>query len=277
VRALRAEGVDVGSVQRGGERIGIYFVETGASQRPSSVVYDRAHSALSELEAEGIPWNDVLSGASWFHTSGITPALGKGAAASTKAALATARKSGARVSFDINFRRKLGSEEEAARLLRPLMQYVQVLIANEHHLTSILGIPREHVDDANSRRQGDVLRTMAERVVAEHGVEQVAITQRENLSASANGWSAVLYDAASKTLHRGPRYLVQLVDRIGGGDAFAAGLIFAQMAGRSAEQALRFAIAAGALKLTVVGDFNRVSAEEVDRLVAGEEGGRVSR
>ncbi|MCL2725314.1 MAG: sugar kinase [Polyangiaceae bacterium] len=283
VRALRAEAVNVDSIRRKGERIGIYFAESGASQRPSFVVYDRAHSALSELELSSIPldldvaWEDELRGASWFHTSGITPALSKDLADFTGIALATARKCGARVSFDINYRSKLWTEEEARQVLRPLMQHVNVLIANEEHLLTLLGMPIERSPEPTAHVPEEVVRDAAARVVAEYGIEQVAITLRESLSASENGWSALLYDAQTKTLHRGPKYFVTLVDRIGGGDAFAAGLIFAILDGRSPEDALRFAIAAGALKLTIVGDFNHVSVEEVERMAAGDASGRMRR
>jgi 2-dehydro-3-deoxygluconokinase len=277
VRALRAEGVDVDSVQRGGERLGIYFAERGAGQRPSLVVYDRAHSALSELDPERVPWTDTLRGASWFHTTGITPALGRRLADCTKTALATARKSGIKVSFDINYRHKLWTEEEASRVLRPLMQHVDVLIANEQHLSTILGVQAERPRESTVHSPVEVLRDAAERVVSEYGIGQVAITLRESLSASENGWSALLYDAKTGSLHRGPRYVVTLIDRIGGGDAFAAGLVFCLLDGRSHEEALRFAIAAGALKQTIIGDFTHVSVEEVERLAAGDASGRVRR
>jgi 2-dehydro-3-deoxygluconokinase len=276
IRAYRAEGVNVDFVSRGGERIGIYFVETGASQRPSLVVYDRAHSAMTELEADAVPWSDVFRGADWFHTSGIVPALGPRAAECTRVALAAARKAGARVSFDLNYRSTLWSEEEAGRVIKPLIQHVQVLIANEQHLTRVLGIPIDRTDEI-SIPHVEALRAGAERVAAEYGIEQVMITLRESLSASENASSAVLYDAASKTLYRGPRYVVRLVDRIGGGDALAAGLIFSILDGRSPAESLRFAIAAGALKQTIVGDFNRVSVAEVECLAAGDESGRVRR
>ncbi len=277
IRALRAEGVDVQSVQRGGERLGLYFTETGTSQRPSLVVYDRAHSGFSELEPERIPWYDVLRGARWFHTTGIAPALGTGVAECTREALVAARASGARVSFDVNYRSKLWSEVDARRVIRPLLEHVHVLIANEEHLTHLLGASPANSEGTSTQGRLESLRTAAERVASEHGIEQVAITLRESRTANTNAWSALLYDSASKTLHRGPRYVIHLVERIGGGDAFAAGLIFGLLDGRSPEAALDFAIAAGALKLTVVGDFNRVSVEEVERLVAGEDASRMHR
>jgi 2-dehydro-3-deoxygluconokinase len=277
VRALRAEAVNVDFVQRGGQRMGIYFAETGASQRASQVIYDRAHSAVSELDASAIRWKDVLRGASWFHTTGITPALGSGVAACTRDALVAAREAGARVSLDLNYRRKLWSEDVAQQVMRPLLRHVQLLIANEEDLQTVLGVSIAGTDVTRGRLDVEAYRAAAEQVDAEHGLEQVAITLRESLSASENGWSALLYDRASRTLHRGPRYLLRLVDRIGGGDSFAAGLIFAVLDGKPLDAALRFAVAASALKQTIPGDFNRVSVEEVERLVAGDESGRVSR
>jgi 2-dehydro-3-deoxygluconokinase len=276
IRALRAEGVDVSAIRRGGERLGLYFTETGASQRPSCVVYDRASSAFSELAPDDVSWPDVLRDASWFHTTGITPAIGESLVECTRAALAAAHRAGARVSFDVNYRSKLWTEEEARRVILPLLRHVHVLIANEGHLTRVLGLAQQ---GGNETAHPDLrrLRDAAARAVSEHGVELVAITVRESLSASENGWSALLYDGATGTMYRGPRYVVQLVDRIGGGDAFAAGLVHSLLEGRSPDDALRFAIAAGALKLTVVGDFNRVSVEEIERLAAGHEDGRVRR
>ena len=277
VRALAAEGVAVDFIERGGQRVGIYFAETGASQRPSLVVYDRAHSAVSELDPSAIRWSEVLRGAAWFHTTGITPALGPGPAACTRSALASAREVRATVSIDLNYRRKLWSEAEAQRIMRPLMSDVQLVIANEEDLQSVLGVPIAHTDVTKGRLDAEAYRAAAERVVGEYGVVRVAITLRESLSASDNGWSALLYDGPSKTLYRAPRYVLRLVDRIGGGDSFAAGLIFALLDGRSPEAALRFAVAASALKQTIPGDFNRVSVAEVERLAAGDESGRVQR
>jgi 2-dehydro-3-deoxygluconokinase len=277
VRTLRGEGVNVDWVQRGGERVGIYFAETGASQRASLVVYDRARSAVSEIEAGSVRWPELLRGAAWFHTSGITPALGPGPAECTRVALSAARQAGATVSVDLNYRRKLWTEADAQRVMQPLMREVDLVIANEEDLQTVLGISIAHADVTKGRFDAQAYGAAAVRVVAEYGVKQVAMTLRESISASENGWSALLYDAATKQLHRGPRYLVRLVDRIGGGDSFAAGLIYAFLDGQSTERALSFAIAASALKQTIPGDFNRVSVAEVQRLVAGDESGRVQR
>jgi 2-dehydro-3-deoxygluconokinase len=277
LRALRAEGVAVEAVQRGGSRMGIYFAEAGASQRPWMVVYDRAHSAMGELDPSSLRWPELMRGAAWFHTSGITPALGPGPAECTRRALKAARELGMTVSLDFNYRRTLWSEAEAKEVLRLLARGVDLLIAGEEDLRTMLGIAIARGAFDAGRVDLRACETAAEHVVAEYGVRQVAITLRESLSAGDNGYSALLYDGPSKTLHRGPRYVVHVVDRIGGGDAFVAGLVFAQLDGRPLDQALRFAVAAGALKLTIPGDFNRVSVAEVERLAAGDEGGRVRR
>ena len=277
LRALRAEGVHADHVARGGSRLGIYFAETGASQRASTVVYDRARSAIAEAQPGSFDWTSILEGASWFHCTGITPALGAGPAACTGEALEAAAKAGARVSVDLNYRAKLWSRASAQETMRPLMRYVDLVIANEEDLQAVLGIevPRSDVTAGVLDVAG--YRTAAERVVAEFGVTQVAVTLRESRSASENAWSGVLFDAASGEFHQGQRYLVHLVDRIGGGDSFAAGLIFGLATGRDPAAALRFAIAASALKQTIPGDFNRVSAPEVERLAGGDASGRVQR
>jgi 2-dehydro-3-deoxygluconokinase len=277
IRALRAEGVDTAHVVRSGDRVGIYFAETGASQRASTVVYDRAHSAISELAADAVDWRAVMSGAAWFHVTGITPALGGQAAAATAAAIAAAKQAGARVSVDLNFRKKLWSEAKAQAAMKPLMKDVDVVIANEEDLQSVLGVAVEGTDVTGGTLDVSGYRAAAERVTREFGPPIVAVTLRESVSASDNGWSAVLWDGAHGALHQSQRYMVRLVDRIGGGDSFAAGLIYSLVTGRSLDDALRFAVAAGALKQTIPGDYNRVSAAEVDALARGDASGRVQR
>lgn len=277
IRALRAEGVNVEHVLRGGSRLGIYFAETGASQRPSTVVYDRAASAISELAPGSVPWHDVLDGAVWFHTTGITPALGPSVAACVGEALEAARRAGVRTSVDLNYRRKLWSERDAQQTMRALLPLVDVVVGNEEDLQSVLGIEVRHTDVTRGVLDASAYREAAERVAAEFGAAQVAVTLRESLSASDNAWSAVLFDARSQAFHQSQRYTVRLVDRIGGGDSFAAGLIFGLVTGRDAGSALRFAVAASALKQTIPGDFNHVSLEEVERLAAGDASGRVQR
>lgn len=277
LKVLRAEGVSVDHVQRGGDRLGIYFAETGASQRASTVVYDRAHSAISELGAGAVPWHTVLDGAAWFHCTGITPALSDAAAACTREALEAAKQSGATISIDLNFRSKLWTAVKAQQVMRPMVLQADVVIANEEDLQSVLGIPVEHADVAGGVLHANAYRAAAVRVASEFGVQRVAVTLRESLSASDNGWSAVLYDAPTSSFLQSQRYNVRVVDRIGGGDSFAAGLIHGFLSGRDLEATLKFAVAASALKQTIPGDFNQVSVAEVERLVAGDASGRVQR
>ena len=277
VRALRAEGVRTDFVQRGGSRLGIYFAETGASQRASTVVYDRAGASVATVKAGEIPWADVLAGAAWFHVTGITPALGPAVADATREALGAARAAGARISLDLNYRAKLWGTDRAREVMRPLASMVDVIIANEEDIQACLGLEVRGADVTAGRLDLAGYRDVAERVVREFGVKQIAITLRESYSASRNGWSAVLYDGATGEFCEGPRYDVTLVDRIGGGDSFAAGLIYGLATGRTPESALRFAVAASALKQTIPGDFNRASAAEVDRLALGDQSGRVQR
>ena len=277
IRALRAEGVHTSHIVRGGSRVGIYFAETGASQRAASVIYDRAHSAISEMPADAVAWDTVLAGTAWFHVTGITPALGDAAAAATRAAVEAARRAGARVSVDLNYRKKLWTPAQSQAVMRPLMSSVDVVIANEEDLQSVLGVHMPETDVTSGMLNIDAYRDAAEWVTRKLGPSLVAITLRESLSASDNGWSAVLWDGQSNTLHQSQRYAVRLVDRIGGGDSFAAGLIYGLLTGRSHEDALRFAVAASALKQTIPGDFNRVSVAEVDALAKGDASGRVQR
>jgi 2-dehydro-3-deoxygluconokinase len=277
VRALRAEGVRTEAIVRGGDRMGVYFTETGASQRASTVIYDRARSAVSELEPDGLDWDAALTGADWLHVTGITPALGERGAACTAAAMAAARRAGARVSVDLNFRRKLWTEAQAQTVMRRLVRDVDVVIANEEDLQATLGVEVSGADVASGALAVEGYRTAAREVCESFGVGLVAITLRESRSASDNGWSAALWRQSSGAFTTGQHYDVRLVDRIGGGDAFAAGLIYGLVTGRPDEAALRFAIAASALKQTIPGDFNRVSADEVDRLAGGDASGRVQR
>jgi 2-dehydro-3-deoxygluconokinase len=277
IRALRAEGVKTDFIVRGGDRIGIYFVEAGASQRPSNVIYDRARSAISDMDPGAIDWAHVFTGADWFHVTGITPALGDKGAACTREALEAAKKAGARVSVDLNFRKKLWSEAKAQDVMRPLMRYVDVVIANEEDMQSVLGLQVPETDVTAGHLNLEGYQRVAHRLSQELGPPMVAITLRESVSASDNGWSAALWDEARQQFHHSQRYDVRLVDRVGGGDSFAAGLIYGLLTGRDPEASLRFAVAASALKQTIPGDFNRMSVAEVDRLEQGDASGRVQR
>ncbi|HTL03926.1 MAG TPA: sugar kinase [Vicinamibacterales bacterium] len=277
IRALRAEGVKTDFIVRGGDRLGIYFVEAGASQRPSNVIYDRARSAISDMDPGTIDWARVFTGADWFHVTGITPALGDKGAACTREALEAAKKAGARVSVDLNFRKKLWSEAKAQDVMRPLMRYVDVVIANEEDIQSVLGLQVPETDVTAGHLNLEGYQRVAHQLSQDLGPPMVAITLRESVSASDNGWSAALWDEARQQFHQSQRYDVRLVDRVGGGDSFAAGLIYGLLTGRGPEASLRFAVAASALKQTIPGDFNRMSVAEVDRLEKGDASGRVQR
>jgi 2-dehydro-3-deoxygluconokinase len=277
LRSLRAEGVDVRHVLRGGDRLGIYFAETGASQRASTVVYDRAGAAIAAVEPGSFDWGAIMNGARWFHVTGITPALGPRVAAATVQALEAARAAGATVSVDLNFRRKLWTESQAQAAMRPMMSLVDLVIANEEDLQSVLGFAVPGADAIAGRVDPAAYEPVARRLSQELGPSRVAITLRESHSASDNGWSAVLWDQPSGTFTHSQQYEMRVVDRIGGGDSFAAGLIYGLLSGRAPDAALRFAVAASALKHTVPGDVNRVTVEEVDRLAVGDASGRVQR
>ena len=264
-------------VQRGGDRVGIYFAETGASQRASTVIYDRARSAISELKpgtCRGATCSRARAGST---RQASRRRSATAAAACTREALEAARAAGARTSVDLNFRKKLWSEKQAQATMRPLMPLVDVVIANEEDIQSVLGLHVEGTDVTSGQLNLEAYHAVAREITTTFGCQQVAITLRESVSASDNGWSAVLYDKGADAFHRSQHYDVRLIDRIGGGDSFAGGLIFGLATGRAPEAALRFAVAASALKQTIPGDFNRVSVAEVDRLAAGDASGRVQR
>jgi 2-dehydro-3-deoxygluconokinase len=252
--ALRREGVGTASILRGGARLGLYFVEPGADLRTMRVVYDRAGSALAQIDPGDIDWARVLAGAGWFHSTGITPALGDGPAAALARAIAAARAAHVPVSLDLNYREALWRGRDPRGLVEPLARQADVLIGNREAVRALLGV----------EGTGDALASLlAER----YGSRVVAITQREILGAREHAWSATLYDAATGSLARSRRHVVRVVDRVGGGDSFAAGLIAALLGKQAPAAALEFAVAAGALKLAVPGDFGRATAEDVERLV----------
>jgi 2-dehydro-3-deoxygluconokinase len=277
IKSLRAEGVRTDRIIRSGSRLGVYYAEAGASQRASNVIYDRANSSIAEMKPDAVDWQAVFTGADWYHVTGITPALGPNCVESTKRSLTAARAAGVRVSVDLNFRKKLWTEAQAQQTMGPLMRDVDLVIANEEDLQSVLGVHVPGTDVTTGQLDLAGFRQAAEQVTRDFGPKMVAITLRESVSASDNGWSAVLWDANTGTMHQSQRYDVRLVDRIGGGDSFAGGLIYGLVTGRPPEAALRFAVAASALKQTIPGDFNRVTVEEVDRLAGGDASGRVQR
>ncbi len=263
VAALAREGVGTEWIARGGERLGLYFVEPGADLRTMRVVYDRAGSAFARIEPRAVDWPRVLEGADWFHASGITPALGDGAAATLAGAVACARAQGIRVSFDLNYREALWRDRDPRPLVEPLVRQAQLLIGNTAALRAMLAIEADDGSLATPERA----RELAQRLADRFGVERVALTRREILGPRQHGWSAVLYDATTDSFARSRRHCVEVVDRVGGGDSFAAGLIARLVGGDPPAEALEFAVAASALKLTVPGDFSRASVREVEALL----------
>jgi len=256
LHALQAEGVGTGWIALGGvsERMGIYFVEPGADIRASRVIYDRAGSAFAAVTPATIDWAKAVQGAAWFHGSGITPALGEGPRAALAAAIAAARSGGVRISLDLNYRPALWEGREPRGLMEPLVQGADLLIGNRDAARVMLGV--ETPDDS-----------LAQRLAERYGCRRVALTRREVLSASEHGWSAALYDASSGGVWQSRRYQVRVVDRVGGGDSFAAALIAALASERDPAGAVQFAAAAGALKLTIPGDWNRATPDEIEQLV----------
>jgi 2-dehydro-3-deoxygluconokinase len=274
--SLRGLGVDVSHVLRQGERLGIYLLEAGASQRPSQVIYDRAGSAISELTAGEVPWGRVLSGSAWFHTTGITPALSEGAAASVLEALIIAKRSNITTSIDLNYRKKLWTKAQAGEVMSNLMAHTDVLIANEEDCESVFGIKAGKTEVASGSLEHERYLDVAGQALARFpNVQKVAITLRESKNASENGWSGLLVDREGHAFSR--HYDITIVDRVGAGDSFAAGLVHALLAGRDRKEAVEFATAASALKHTIPGDLNLVTEAEIDSLAKGDVSGRVQR
>lgn len=275
VNALREFGVDISRVVRGGRRVGIYFLEKGASQRPSKVIYDRAGSAIAEAEPGDFDWDAIFEGARWFHFTGITPALSDRARRATLEAARLAKAKGLTVSCDLNYRKNLWSREKAGEVMAALMEYVDVCIANEEDAADVFGIKAAGADVEGGVIAHEGYKEVARQLAARFAFKQVAITLRESISANDNNWSAMLYDG--QNFHFSRQYPVHIVDRVGGGDSFGAGLIYGNISGLSAPEALEFAVAASCLKHSIEGDMNMVSVEEVKKLAAGNTSGRVQR
>ena len=275
IEALRKQNVKTDFVARGGDRVGIYFLETGASMRPSKVVYDRANSAISEAEISDFDFDAIFKDAEWFHFTGITPALGPKAAALTEAALKAAKQHGVTVSVDLNFRKKLWTPEQAQKVMTPLMQYVDVCIGNEEDAEKVLGFKPGDTNVEKGELELAGYMDMFRRMQEKFNFKYVATSLRESYSASDNGWSALIYDG--NEFYHSKKYEVRIVDRVGGGDSFASGLIYGLISGKDYKAALEFGVAASALKHTIFGDFNLVTVEEVEALVGGDASGRVQR
>ena len=278
VNSLRRFGVKDDYIVRGGDRIGIYFLETGASQRASKVIYDRSGSAVTTLKNNELNWEDVFKNAKWFHWTGITPALGKEAQESLITACKAAKKNGVIISADLNYRAKLWTTKEAQSVMIPLMEYVDVCIANEEDAEKSLGFKAGVTNVENAELDEKGYSELAKQLKTKFNFKSVAITLRESYSASRNGWSALLHDEKECVQpYRSKRYDVQIVDRVGGGDSFASGLIYGLLTKSNTKEALEFAVAASCLKQTIPGDFNLVSIDEVEKLSKGGGSGRVER
>jgi 2-dehydro-3-deoxygluconokinase len=275
VNSLRYFGVDTSSVIRNGERIGIYYCEKGASQRASKVIYDRAHSAFAEAKPDEFDWDSILNDVDWFHFTGITPALGGMLQKICLNALETAKNKGIFISCDLNYRKKLWSREQAHDVMTKLAKYVDICIANEEDAKDVFGIEAEDTDIVTGKINREGYEKVARRLTDEFNFKAVAFTLRTSLSASDNLWSGILY--SNGDIYVSKEYALRIVDRVGGGDSFGAGLIYTSLMGYSPQETIEFAVAASCLKHSVEGDFNRMSVNEVLTLMNGDASGRVQR
>jgi 2-dehydro-3-deoxygluconokinase len=275
VNSLRRFGVHTDYIVRGGDRVGIYYLESGASMRPSKVIYDRAHSSIAEADASDFDFDEIFKDADWFHFSGITPALSEKAAVMTEEALRAAKRHNVTVSVDLNYRKKLWTPERAKEVMSNLMQYVDVCIGNEEDAEKVLGFKPGKTDVTSGDLELAGYKDIFEQMMKKFGFKYVISSLRESYSASDNGWSACAYDG--KEFYHSRKYDIRIVDRVGGGDSFAAGVIHGLLEGKDFKDALEFGVAASALKHTVLGDFNMVTKDEVETLLKGDASGRVQR
>lgn len=275
VNSLRYFGVDTSKIVRGGDRVGIYYLEKGASQRGSVCIYDRAHSAIAEATAQDFDWKAIFEGADWFHFTGITPALGGNLPAICLEACKQAKAMGVKVSCDLNYRGKLWTREKAREVMSELCKYVDVCIANEEDAKDVFGIEAENTDIYGGKINHEGYKSVAKQLADRFGFEKVAITLRTSISASDNDWAGMLFDGKDYSFSKS--YHLHIVDRVGGGDSFGGGLIYALLNGKTSQEAIEFAVAASALKHSVEGDYNRVTVAEVEKLAGGDGSGRVQR
>lgn len=275
INSMRKFGVDTSLIIRGGDRVGIYFCEKGASQRPSKVIYDRAHSAISEAKKADFDWDSIFKGVEWFHFTGITPALSPEVAEITKEACKKAKEKGITISCDLNFRKKLWSRERACEVMGELCQYVDYCIANEEDAKDVFGIEADNTDINTGKLDRNGYISVAKKLTDRFSFKGVAITLRESISASDNRWSAMLYTNGEAYFSK--KYEMRIIDRVGGGDSFGAGLIYGLLTGKDAQGAIEFAVAASCLKHSIEGDMNCVSVNEVEALAGGNASGRVQR
>ena len=275
---LRKYGVETKHIAKGGERLGIYFLETGSAMRASSVIYDRAHSAISEADISDFDFDEIFKDADWFHFTGITPAISDKAAELTEAALKVAKNYGVKVSCDLNFRKKLWSSEKAQKVMTTLMQYVDVCIGNEEDAEKVLGFKPGNTDVTSGELELAGYKSIFEQMVAKFNFEYVISSLRVSHSASDNGWSACIYSRDTKEFYHSREYrITPIVDRVGGGDSFAGGVICGFVDGKNFKSALEYGVAASALKHTIPGDLNLVTRADVDALAGGDGSGRVQR
>ena len=277
IRGLRTYGIDTKYILRGGRRLGIYYVEKGASQRPSKVIYDREGSAIAEAKPEEFDWDTIFEGAEWFHWTGITPALGGNLPQICLEACKAAKAKGVKISCDLNYRKKLWTREKAGEVMAQLVPYVDVCIANEEDCADVFGIHAEGTDIESGKLDHQAYISVARQLAQKFGCKKVAITLRGSISASENDWAGMLYDAATDTASFSRTYNIKLVDRVGGGDSFGGGLIYALSQGYNDADAINFAVAASCLKQTIEHDFNQVKVDEVLSLMNGSGSGRVQR
>lgn len=275
VNALRKFGVHTDHIVRGGSRLGTYFVEKGASQRPSKIIYDRENSAIARASREDFDWDVIFEVADWFHWTGITPALGGQLPEICMDACKAAKERGITISCDLNYRKKLWTTEQAQKTMSELMQYVDVCIANEEDAKDVFGIEAEGTDIIAGKLNHEGYASVAKQICQRFGCKQVAITLRGSISSNDNDWAAMLY--TNGTAYYSPTYRIHIVDRVGGGDSFGGGLIYALLSGKDPQNAINFAVAASCLKHTIEHDFNLVSVSEVEALAAGNASGRIQR
>ncbi|MGM9522227.1 MAG: PfkB family carbohydrate kinase [Oscillospiraceae bacterium] len=275
VNSLRKYGVDTSKIVRGGDRVGIYYLEKGASQRGSVVIYDRAHSAIQEAVTSDFNWDEIFDGAEWFHFTGITPALGPNVVEICKEACKAAKAKGITVSCDLNYRGKLWTREQAREAMTELCQYVDVCISNEEDAKDVFGIEAENTDIYGGKLNKEGYKSVAKQLMDKFGFKKVAITLRTSISASDNDWAGMLYDGENYCFSK--EYHLHIVDRVGGGDSFGGGLIYALLNGYDTQSAIEFAVAASALKHSIEGDYNMVGVSEVQKLAGGDGSGRVQR
>ena len=275
VNSLRRYGVDTSKIVRGGERVGIYFNEKGASQRGSVCIYDRAHSAIQLAQSSDFDWDNIFEGADWFHFTGITPALGANLVEICKQACQAAKARGVKISCDLNYRGKLWTRAEAREAMTKLCEYVDVCISNEEDAKDVFGIEAEGTDITGGKLNHEGYKSVAKQLADKFGFEKVAITLRSSISANDNDWAGMLFDGENYCFSKS--YHLHIVDRVGGGDSFGGGLIYSLLSGKDTQAAIEFAVAASALKHSVEGDYNRVSVSEVEKLAGGDGSGRVQR